>query len=409
MVHSYGLLTGNAVVDKLPLITACVCGVILLIAFFVGLKKGFRRVSWGGLFWLIAGVAFVLTDRFLLDKLSLDKLFDGFVKADYVPFACSATLAICCIVVTLVVQLVLGAFLRPKVKFVKRKTRVSYDGYGFEYEEDGDNFDDEYYADDYYGKKPKKIGYGKPRAFTRITGGLTCMLNTAIVLAIVLAFALFIVSGTKLSQGALEGIFEKKVVGNLLSYAKTYVLDFITIGIIFAMAYQGYKKGFADTIRSFLLPLCGFAAVVACCVLPFLKYSEGEWAFLTQYVERCVRLFNKAKYAKLFGRILAAVLGAIVAALLFALLGFLFGKLDKGIKSVKPLRAIDGVLSCVLFLAIGAAICFAIWTVFYLLEYCGIFYASQLFDGKASLANGFYEAAETFAKGFADKYLLKYA
>lgn len=409
MIPFHALLTLSDIAAKLPMIVAIACGVILLIAFFVGLKKGFRRVCWGGMFWLIASVAFALIDYHLSDKLPLKDLYADVFKAEFVSFASSMTIALAVIIITLILQLIFNAWLRPRIKFVKRKTRVSYDGYGFEYEEDGDNFDDEYYADDYYGKRPKKIGYGKPRVFTRVMGGLACVINTAMVLAVIVAIGLFVVSATKLSQGAFGEIFAKEWVAKALKYARAYVLDFITIGIILGIAFFGYKKGFAATMRVLIIPVGGTLAFIACCVLPFLEVSEGEWHFLSSFVERCIRLFKGTEYSKLFGRILAAALMGALSIVVFILLGILFTKLVQGVKSAKPLRVVDGILACVLFFAIGAAICLAIWSVLYAFEYCGIFYASEIFSERASLANGFYEVVKVFMEEICDKYLLKFA
>ena len=44
----------------LPTILIVVCGIVLLIAFFVGFAKGWRRVSWAGCVWLVACLAFFL-------------------------------------------------------------------------------------------------------------------------------------------------------------------------------------------------------------------------------------------------------------------------------------------------------------------------------------------------------------
>ena len=409
MIPFHALLTLSDVAAKLPMIVAIACGEILLIACFVGLKKGFRRVCWGGMFWLIAGVLFAVIDYNFADKLPLKDVYADIFKAEFVGFATSMTIALAAIVITLIVQLIFNACLRPRIKYVKRKTRISYDGYGFEYEEDGDNFDDEYYSDDYFGKRPKKIGYGKPRVFTRIMGGIACMINAAMVLAVIVAISLFVVSATKLSRGAFGEIFEKEWVAEALKYSRGYVLDFLTIGIIFGVAFYGYKKGFASMMRILIIPIGGTAAFVACCVLPFMKVAEGDWHFLSSFVARCIHLFKGTEYSQVLGKILAAVLMGVLSIVVFVLLGIAFNKLVKGVKSVKPLRVVDGILACILFFAIGCAICIAIWSVLYALEYCGIFYASEIFSERASLANGFYEVVEVFMKDICDKYLLKFA
>ena len=403
------LLSKSDLAAKAPMAVAIACGVILLFAFIAGVRKGFRRVNWGGMFWLIAAAAFVVIDKKFADKLPLDELYAKFLKAEFVQFATSMSIALAVIVVTLIVQLLCNAFLRPRIKYVKRKTRISYDGYGFEYEEDGDNFDDEYYADDFYGKKPKKIGYGKPRFFTRIMGGLANMLNAAVVLAILVCVGIFIVSATKLASGACGEIFQTKWVEKALLYASSYLLDFVTIGIIFGIALFGYKKGFAATMRAVLIPIGATAAFAACCVLPFMEASEGDWALLSEFVERCVQLFKSTEHSKLFGRVLAAALMATLSVIVWFLLGKAFTKFVKGVKSVKPLRVIDGILACILFFALGVALCTAIWSVLYAFEYCGLFYTSEIFNEKASLANGFYEVVKPFMDEICDKYLLRFA
>lgn len=58
ILTSEGAGTGNLDWLKyLPLIVAIVGIVILLVAFCIGFKKGGRRVSWGGLIWIVAGAA----------------------------------------------------------------------------------------------------------------------------------------------------------------------------------------------------------------------------------------------------------------------------------------------------------------------------------------------------------------
>ena len=131
MIPFHALLTLSDVAAKLPMIVAIACGVILLIAFFVGLKKGFRRVSWGGMFWLIAGVLFAVVDYNFADKLPLKDFYADIFKAEFVGFATSMTIALAAIILTLIVQIIFNACLRPRIKYVKRKTRISYDGYGF--------------------------------------------------------------------------------------------------------------------------------------------------------------------------------------------------------------------------------------------------------------------------------------
>ena len=59
--------------------------------------------------------------------------------------------------------------------------------------------------------------------------------------------------------------------------------------------------------------------------------------------------------------------------------------------------------------ALGVALCTALWSALYAFEYCGLFYTSEIFNEKASLANGFYEVVKPFMDEICDKYLLRFA
>ena len=61
----YSTLAAKQYLEYLPLIVGIACGVILVIAFLIGMKKGARKVSWSGFVWIFAGVAFFLIDKYL--------------------------------------------------------------------------------------------------------------------------------------------------------------------------------------------------------------------------------------------------------------------------------------------------------------------------------------------------------
>ena len=50
----YGLLATQEAMKKLPIAVALWCVLILVLGFAIGFKKGFRRVAWGGFYWLFA-------------------------------------------------------------------------------------------------------------------------------------------------------------------------------------------------------------------------------------------------------------------------------------------------------------------------------------------------------------------
>ena len=105
----------------LPTILIVVCGIVLLIAFFVGFAKGWRRVSWAGCVWLVAclaffllqggiGEAFAQTLAPILAGLSLD----GSVAA----FAAAFVLALGCIIVALLLYGIFSLIFRPRMSSI---------------------------------------------------------------------------------------------------------------------------------------------------------------------------------------------------------------------------------------------------------------------------------------------------
>lgn len=120
-VNTCSILAASDFVAKIPLIVLIICGAVLLLAFLIGCKKGFRRVSWGGLFWLIAGVGFIVADRFLREKNPLFSVFKRNFRAGSATFLSSVTLALAVATVTLLLYGGLSLLLRPKMKWVKSK------------------------------------------------------------------------------------------------------------------------------------------------------------------------------------------------------------------------------------------------------------------------------------------------
>lgn len=392
-VKTCSILAAADFVAKIPLIVLIACGAILLLAFIIGCKKGFRWVSWGGLFWLIAGAGFILADRFLREKNPLFSVFKRNFRSGSAAFLSSVTLALATASIVLLLYGGLSLLLRPKMKWVKSK-EVEYDDYGFEYEVDDE---DEENGDETQGKKLLKKGYGKPSVFSRIVGGFTCVFNTAAVLAVVLAPCLLLVGATSLNYGLAGNIFRSKIASYGLKLSTAFFIDFLAIGLMLAASYRGYKVGFINSLRVIFVYLGGLALVGACFALPFTGYAQ-KWTFLRTVVGRSSDLFLKisTRFGVTLGKLFAGFLAAAVSIALLVLLDFALKKLDGVIFRAKFTRVLDGVLSALVWLAVGAVIAAVGLAAMYTLEDAGICNASKLFGGK-SFGSSFY--------GFADAYL----
>lgn len=401
MIPLHSILALKDVMIKLPMIAVIVSAVILVIAFIIGMVQGFRKVSWGGLAWAVVAVGFVFANKYLRDVNPLNKLFAGKFDAALVNFFSTLSIAVACVLVGLILYGILALILRPKKKWVA-KDNVEYDDYGFEYEADED-------VEGYEDKELVKIGYGTPCFFTRLMGGLTCVINTAMVLAVIFGFVTLIVSATRLYQTDIGAMYRVPAVQSLLSLAKTYLLDFVTVGIVFAVAFGGYEQGFLNSLRALIVYLGGTVCVVGCFILPFLKISE-TWPIGT-FVIRCTEMFGGVENVvirNILGRVLCGLLMAAVTLTVFIFLNIGLTKLCDLISTGEGSKAVDGCLSVLIYLVIGVAVVAALWSILYALEYCDLVHVSEIFGTDAPISNGFFAFGDRYIKPFAEKYLVKF-
>lgn len=132
--HSLLAFSIKDYINYLPLAVAILCGVILFIALCIGFAKGARKVRYGGVAWLIAGVGYIFADKFLRAKNPLNKLLSGRFSAKVVEFASSFSIALACILIVLILGGIFSLFLRPKKK-KEKKRKENLDTIGVSYDE----------------------------------------------------------------------------------------------------------------------------------------------------------------------------------------------------------------------------------------------------------------------------------
>lgn len=392
MIPFYAILTNTQSADlmqQVPLIVAAVAAVVLLIAFFIGFSKGFRRVSWGGLVWVAASTGYFLLEYFLGLQNPLKPFIAAFVADEAtVAFLSSFAFALACMLVALLLQGVCSLLFRPRIKRVNRDgDRFSVDENGIEYE------DEEYDYDDYEDYRSRKMiirkGYRTPNLFGRFFGGLICVINAAAVLVVVLAAALFVICATPLKEGLLAPVLENEYVLLAQVYAFRYAFDFLMIGIILRTARKGFEKGFMESLRSLLVGVGRIAGICAAFWLPFSQFvlpvEEGGVEILHTYTCRCVdaalAMGLPENVAPIVGQILAGVLLFVLVLIVFGLLDFIMKALVEGIEGVGFFRVIDSSLACVVYLVVGVAICLLVWAAFYVVASYGIFDVNTLLIG----------------------------
>ena len=394
----YSILALKDVVVKIPLYALIALSAVALIAFIVGFVKGFRRVSWGGFFWLVAGIATVL----VLAKVGTTAPFIGDAtgnKATVLNFVWTLMVIGGSVLASLLIYGILGAILRPKMKWSKKK-KIETDDYGFEYEIDDDCDDPEDVRR--HGRTLVKKGYGKPNILTRILGGLFSAVNASLVVALIFAIGILLVDATGLRNGPFGEMFKVETAQKVLQWTRAYALDFASIGLIFLFTYRGWKTGFLSAIRSFIVTIGAVALIGFSFVIPF-HASLSKLYFFNSLINRCTALFTSlGEFNAVAGKILAGLFIALFAILCVVLLNLLLKvscrQLETGF-----VRVVDGSLGCIIGILVGTVIVVAIWAVLYALNHFGIFYVSEIFESNAPVSKAFFEAVEVYVKPLLEK------
>ncbi len=392
MMPLYALLTNTEAstpLQNLPIFVGVFAAAVLLIAFFIGFYKGFRRVGWGGFVWVVTSAGFFLLEHFLGAENPLKPFYATFIADETTAtFLSSLTFALACILVGLLLQGICSLLLRPRIKIVKPEgDRFTKDENGIEYEEEEKDYDD--YEDYRSRKMVVRKGFRKPSLFGRIFGGLICMVNAAAVLVVVLAIALFVVCATPLKDGALAPVFTNEYMSFVQEYAFKYAFDFLIIGLILKKARNGFEKGFMESVRALVVGVGRLVGIGFAFYLPFsplvLPVEQGGVEILHSYVYRCV---DAAKmmglpetFAPIVGQLIAGLLLFVLVLLVFALLNFILKTLAEVINGIGFFRVIDGALACLVYLIIGVAICILVCSAFYVVGAYGIFDVNTLLVG----------------------------
>lgn len=437
MTYLYSVLAtegggwADVILPYIPIALAVICGVILLVAFCVGCKKGARRVSWTGLFWLIAAVLFCLLQGVLVEKIApfmetlaskitalLPMEGEALTKMENAAsaFLPAFTVALGVVLIALIVYGVFALFFRPKIKYVRKNSDVYVmDENGFEYDEDYEDYDD--YEEYTSRRAPVRIGCGTPSFFGRVMGGLLCLINAAMITATVVILGLFLLNATTLKDGALAGLFTYKVadveiVPLIVAFAQKYAMDVFLIGILVAFACKGRKNGFMESLRKLLVNIGSIVAVALCFWLPFSKLAvqnaEGT-NLLASLVGRCGSAMTTVLGEKLgqfgptVGKILAGILLAVVVILFFVLLNWIMKKLVAVVEKYGFTRSVDGALAGLIYLVFGIIVCVLVWVVWYVLARYGIFNVEELFTSEATLSKGLFDVCDASLSPLLDK------
>lgn len=358
--------TGGNILIPVAIIAAVA---LVVIAFFVGFKKGIRRIGWKGFTWVLSGGLFLVLKKVLAK--------DGDAIMTIVT-------AVICAVVGMILYNVCSWVFRPKMKWSRLKNferRNKADD--LEYEADYSEYDS-MVARDYVA-----INQGmKPGFLERVLGGVGCIFNLFVVIVAIALAALTFINMSNIDLGLAD---MNKYFG--------MGTDFVIIGFMIVLGCVGFERGFFCGLRwifttfGSLIALGGAAAVV------FLFGDKVE--VLGNIIEKVAGFFDGTPLASM-GDILSKV---IVSAVLFipmliviALLNYILGALARGIRGTQPTRLVDGLIGTIILIVIAVVLTLVIVGVCYVLQDKGIFFVNteSYLEGFTSLGKSVLQVFKDF-------------
>ena len=397
-LHSLAAVNIVIGVDFLSKAIIIVCALLLLIAFFVGFTKGFRKIGWKGAACVIAldltiGVRAILKQHGLVVNTSVMQQFGEDKRAWTAILVLLAAVAL-----VSVIYGILTKTMRPYSKWVT--SNPIYLDKGWEYEDD---------TAEVRGEIQQRLIWKNataPNMFGRIVGGLVSMLNmTAWIFAVLSVGLIAIGKVPSLAEvGALKSFLAQPEMKVMYAFVSENGPDFLCIFLIFSITLLGTKHGFTYSIFDFVKTFGGFLCVVLACFIPFSNWV-AEGGFLSMlapvistfsgWIAAIPVVGTLPGVADIVGKVILAIILMVAGLLIIWLVKILLAKLVLAIESKKGVRTTDGVFGSILYFILSIFICIIICSIFYACEYYGWYDVSVFFEGE-SFVGHLYSLCKTF-------------
>ena len=409
------LVNAAGVMAKLPIAITVVCALVLIVAFIIGYRIGFRKIRWGGFFCLFAGALFVGMHK-LLNATGVKSYFLTRYEDRAVHLVLALVTGAVCVLITMLAYGLCSALFRPRKnkKSILKNLQPSnpfklfgeddglFNAYlGTVNEKENDNLFTPYGTE--APKKPKK----KPKkidTLVRVGGGLMCMVNTAMVLAALLAVFVFVIHGTQMRIWTVGHIFDTVFAQHVRNFLLAYALDFATLGCVVGIACLGWKFGMMNSLRVFILTVGIVVTAIVCIGFPFTRFAT-DWTVTNVIFVRCRNLTTvfTVNYNGLTARLLMSFLLTHFGVGIMVLLFIGVNKLYHVVGDYKLTALADRCVACFVYLLTGMVICSAVWVLLYALDYYNFIHVSELFEARANLANGLFAGCDRFVKPLLDR------
>jgi len=246
-----------------------------------------------------------------------------------------------------------------------------------------------------YGKRIYKTGFGTPSFAFRMLGGITCVINVGIILWVIASAGLVFINSFGVLNNKFGALLNGEIVQKFLHLAQVALLETVSIGVVILVAKKGYVNGWLNTIRMMIFSIGSTGVIIVCMYLPFSSLATSV-GILTRFVNRCISLLDGRVpfLVNVMGKLLAgAILSGLGVVAMFGL-NMVLKHCCRLVSNSAPTRMVDAILSCGLYMLIGAGICVGIWFVLAALDYVELFNISNAmsYEG-AHLSNGMYNFA----------------
>ena len=371
---------------------------ILLIAFCIGLARGFYRTSRRWIkFPAVLALFFFVYKKYAakipLDNIAYVKNLDADIQGAILAFALFLAVVVAVNIVFGTIDAIVKASAIKKLEsgvLLSRKSNVTERK-----------------------KEQKKIDKRwKPNAFSRLSGGVACMLNVSLFIAFMLALALFACSFVpSLYETHLSFVYSSAFYKTIVPYLQAYALDSVAILFILSVSYCGYRAGAINGLRAIFMTFGLLAAIGFGFFLPFSTWVKTKpfltplnvvtgW-FETLFLNLPEKLASKAP---LFAKLATGLCLTLLFALVFVILNAIIKVVTRTIRRAAFIRVVDGCICFLITFAIAVAAVAAVAAVMLSLDYL------EIFNGKFAFSSLFNENSPLNGamKPLFDKYLIPY-
>jgi hypothetical protein len=345
MISLHTLLAG--ITDLLIPVAIIAAVALVVIAFFVGFKKGIRRMGWKGLTWFLSGGLFLV--------------LQGAVAKDN--HMMTLVMAVASVIVGMIIYNVATVYFRPRMKWKRLKNfELRNKEHDLEYEADYSEYDS-MFAKDYVA-----ISHGmKPGFIERIFGGITSIINLFVVIIGIALAAITLISMSQYHDAipALADFQTYLAIGT----------DFAFIGFMTVLGCVGFDRGFFCGLRAVFV---AFGNIIA------LGAAMGGAFLFGDKIAGMIGI-DIAKFFSAFGGVAdllaKVVLGGILfipAVIVIALVNYFLGMAARGVRKAKSTRLVDGLIGTIIMIAFAIVVLVIIIGIAYVLEvqYPSVFFTN---------------------------------